>query len=373
MTPTTIQPDLPATAVGTALGHLDPLRDRSVDPGTILERIPSCARELRTDIVASGTPDLVRTCDLVTLPYPTRFGLWRAAMSPAPYLAITNRMLVIRWSDADDRTRTLLWEPSDVALGRNTPYFAALADRTPEPISRRMVDVHGDVTTHLRRLGIDPAEVDYLAFDHLHTQDLRRWLGTTGAAPDLGADTVVAPVFPNAKLLVQRRELESIGHLHPQQRPWYQPETYTQLRTDAVIVLDGDLLVGPGVALVATPGHTTGNQSLVLNTSTGIWTTSENAIAAECLVPEHSRLPGITRWARRWGQDIVVNANTIEAIADQYNSLVLEKTLADPSVDDERFPQFFPSSELTRRWTNPGTAPTFVHRAITHEQKVAPA
>ena len=31
-----------------------------------------------------------------------------------------------------------------------------------------------------------------------------------------------------------------------------------------------------------------------------------------------------------------------------------------------RFPQFFPSSELTRRWTNPWTAPTLVHERNSH-------
>ncbi|WP_285229404.1 hypothetical protein [Streptomyces benahoarensis] len=31
-----------------------------------------------------------------------------------------------------------------------------------------------------------------------------------------------------------------------------------------------------------------------------------------------------------------------------------------------RFLQFFPSSELTGAWTNPGTRPTFTHDAIRH-------
>ena len=31
--------------------------------------------------------------------------------------------------------------------------------------------------------------------------------------------------------------------------------------------------------------------------------------------------------------------------------------------------QFFPSSELTARRTNPGIKPTFVHRHITHRRK----
>jgi hypothetical protein len=352
--------------VGLGLEALAPLRDPALDPGAILARIPGCARDFRSQFRATGAPDLVDTCDLVTLPYPTRFGLWRASRSPAPFLSITNRMLIVRWTEAGGRRRTLLWEPSDVELGTNTPYFAALAQRIPEAIAARLVQRHDDVLGHLRAAGIDPGEVDYLAFDHLHTQDLRRWLGTTTRQPDLGFDGPLEPAFPHARLLVQRAELAALSNLHPQQRPWYQPETYVDLRPGRIAPVDGDVLIGPGVALVATPGHTTGNQTLVLNTSTGIWASSENAIAAECLVPQHSELAGVRRWARRWGQDVVVNANTIEAIAAQYNSLVLERSIVDASTIDSRFPQFFPSSELTRRWTNPGTAPTFVHERITH-------
>jgi hypothetical protein len=150
------------------------------------------------------------------------------------------------------------------------------------------------------------------------------------------------------------------------QRPWYQPETYQAVRPDAFLAVDGSLLLGPGIAVIATPGHVLGNQSLVLNTSTGIWASSENAIAAECLTPEHSTMPGIARWARTWRQELVLNANTIETTAEQYNSLILEKTLVDRSQADSRFLQFFPSSELTASWANPGTVPTFTHETIRH-------
>ena len=64
-----------------------------------------------------------------------------------------------------------------------------------------------------------------------------------------------------------------------------------------LLVVDGSFLLGPGIALISTPGHAAGNQTLVLNTSTGIWCSSENAIATECMTPEHSKIPGIARWA----------------------------------------------------------------------------
>ncbi len=354
--------------VGLPIQSLLSIRDPEIGPGEALGRIPGAAESFRKEFVSTGVPESIDTVDLMTLPYPTRFGLWRAASSPAPFLAITNRMLVIRWSESDGTPRTLLFEPSDIDLGANTPYFADLASRLPNAITSRLTVKHLDVVTHLATLGIHPREVDYLVFDHLHTQDVRRWLGTTESQPDLNPDGPVKPIFPNAKLIAQRRELSELASLHPTQRRWYQPETFRALPPDSIAAIDGDVLLGPGVAIIETPGHVTGNQSLVLNTNTGIWTSSENAIAVECLEPRHSRIPGVARWAKTWGQDVIVNANTLEGLADQYNSLMLEKALADRSQRDSRFVQYFPSSELTARWTNPGTSPTFSHLEIKHRR-----
>lgn len=333
-------------------------------PGARLRAAREAGLRFRAEFPASGMPASIVTCDLVTLPYPTRFGLFRATRAFAPFLSITNRMLVIRWTDSNGRPRVMLFEPSDVELGRNTPYFAALLRRTPTLVANYVTTIHGTVLEHLARLGIQPAEVDYLLFDHLHTQDLRRWVGTTAFQADLGEQPKA--IFPNAKVIVQRDELLGMADLHPLQQPWYQPQAYRDVPLTAFHPIDGPVLIGPGVAILKTPGHAFGNQSLALNTSTGIWVSSENVIATECLTPEHSKLPGLAAWSRTWQQEVILNANSIEATADQYNSLILEKTIVDRAQGDSRFLQFFPSSELTPMWTNPGTSPTFRHLAITH-------
>ncbi|HUQ55729.1 hypothetical protein [Lentzea sp.] len=349
---TTDAADLPT--IGT---EIDTLAGMDVDggPGARLRVARERGEAFRREFATTGTPDTIVTRDLVTLPYPTRFGLFRASRAISPFLSITNRMLVIRWHE-DGRERVLLFEPSDHEYGRYTPYFEDLSGRTPDVVERRVVKVHGTVPGHLDRLGIEPSQVDYLMFDHLHTQDLRRWIGTSSTTA----------LFPNAKVIVQRDELAAMAELHPLQKPWYQPSTYADVPPEAFLPIDGSVVLGPGVAVVKTPGHVFGNQSLVVNTSTGIWVSSENVIAAEALTPEHSRLPGLASWSRRWQQEVVLNANTVETTADQYNSIVLEKTLADRSQADPRFLQFFPSSELTGAWTNPGTTPTFSHGQIVH-------
>jgi hypothetical protein len=356
---------MPAQTVGRRIDVFAEA-DAEQQRGRQLSLLRSAAPQFRQWFAASGTPDLVSTHDLVSLPYPTKFGLFRAAVTPAPYLTITNRMLIIRWRDESGATKTLLFEPSDHELGANTPYFAALAAKLPGPARSITVTEHGTVLSQLASAGVAPADVDYLVFDHLHTQDVRRLIGTTSPQADISPNAPVTPWLPNARMIVQRTELAAMAELHPLQRPWYQPETYADLRPEGLLAIDGDVLLGPGVAILATPGHTIGNQSLVLNTSTGIWASSENVIATECLTPEVSRIPGVSRWAQRWGQELIINANTIESTAEQYNSCVKEKLVVDRSATDARFLQFFPSSELTRSRLAPGASPTFTHGSIHH-------
>jgi hypothetical protein len=278
-------------------------------------------------------------------------------------------MLVVRWHDESGTTKTLVFEPTDHELGANTPYFARLAAKMPSAFRPLMVTVHGTVLEHLSNAGIKPEDVDYVVFDHLHTQDVRRVLGTVAPQADISPNEPIAPWFPNAQMIVQRTELEAMADLHPMQRPWYQPETYADLRPESLLPIDGDIQIGPGVAIIATPGHTIGNQSLVLNTSSGIWASSENVIATECLTPELSRIPGLAKWANAWGQEVVINANTIEATAQQFNSCVKEKLIVDRSSKDARFLQFFPSSELTHSRLAPGASPTFTHGGIDHRAR----
>src|SRR5437879_9781786 len=280
----------------TRIDHFDEL-DREVRPGRQRRLARSAAVAFREWFGGTGRPDWIGTFDLVTLPYPTRFGLFRAALSPVPFVTLTHRMVVIRWHEPDGRPRTLLLEPTDTELARRTPYFAKLSQRTPDVLERLMSQPRGDVLTYLRQVGIQPGDVDYITFDHLHTQDVRRWIGTTAPAMDISPMMAVQPLLPNARLVVQRAELDSLQTLHPLQLPWYQPHAYTDLRSEAISAIDGSVLLGPGVALISTPGHTIGNHTLVVNTDTGIWASSETVIAAECLTPEASRTPRLRRRA----------------------------------------------------------------------------
>ncbi len=315
------------------------------------------AAALRTRLTAETPVLSVRTLPLTTLLYPTRFALGGAALSPAPYVSLTHRCLLVRFRQGE-ATRTLLFNPTDILRARTTPYFARMIERFGERLSSLAAQSFAPLEAQLARLGLGAGDIDYLAFDHFHTQDLRGLLGTV--------DGRLAPRFPNATLLAPRAEWEQWDDLHPMQRAWFVAEGRAGVETGRVCLTDGDLLLGEGVALVRTPGHTVGNQTLFLKTDRGVWGCSENGTCADNWSARHSRIAGVANAARQGDLDVILNSNTPEYGADQYTSMMIERTVVDPVAHNPEFVQMFSSSEVTPTAIAPGLSPSYEHRRIEH-------
>jgi hypothetical protein len=348
---------------GSLPSHIVPLRelDRAwAEPsaGARLEAVLAAAPRLRERVLESGRVLGVRTCDLMTFPYPTRFGLGGAARSLSSYLFMTNRMQVVQLETLAGERKLLLFNPTDIVRSADTPYFRALRRRFFGPFETRLTKhalARGTQPhEHLAALGFTSADVDYIAFDHMHTQDVRAWLGT----PELAA------IFPRARLLIWQPELALLANLHPLQRKWYLPDAVLGVAQDRILTLDGDCLLGKGVALVRTPGHTAGNWSLVLCTERGVWAVSENGISCDSYAPAHSRVRRLRKHARREQVEVILNANSLEGRNEQYTSMLLERALVDRCSDAPEFYQHFASSEWTPSPAAPLLAPTYRHRRL---------
>ncbi|MBA3456839.1 MAG: hypothetical protein H0T42_27365 [Deltaproteobacteria bacterium] len=324
--------------------------------GARLDEVRRAGRRVRDKILATGTARCVRTSDIATFPYPTAFGLQGVASSPAPFVFMRNRMHLVQVA-IGQKTVTVLVNPTDAERSKAAPFFATMEERYGKLATKLIAKIHTSIPSALSSWGVSSADIDYITFDHLHVQDVRGLLapGTNGAV-----------YLPNAKLLVQQRELDTLAGLHPLQRHWYIPDALAGVPADRVVVLDGDYLLGGGFALVRTPGHTAGNHSLVVVTDRGAWTISENGICLDAYAPGVSQIRGVARHARDQGVEVILNANTREGSLDQYTSMVLEKTIADSVPDHPELPQHFPSSELVSHVLAPGLSPTYTHGAITY-------
>ena len=332
--------------------------------GARLRAVRLAAEGLRDRFAAGPRAVAVRTLPLVAVPYPTKYAFFHAALSLAPYVVLAHRCLVVQFFQGGE-LKTLLFNPTDVPGARATPYFARLAARIPARLEKAIALEAEPLTAQLAKLGLAPEDVDFVAFDHMHVQDLRPILGTE--------DGTVPARFPRATLLMPRVEWDNWDDLHPLQRAWFVRDGKIGVATERIEFTAGDRMLGGGVMLLRTPGHTPGNQTLFVNTDTGVWGVSENGTAADNWSPMDSTIPGLRRICRSQDLDIVLNANTPERGADQYTSMVLEKTIADRLKRAPAFAQMFPSSEVTPSAFSPGLKPTVLHRAVTHGDIVATA
>jgi hypothetical protein len=339
------------------IGDLDEAR-RVRGHGARLRAIRKGAEAVRERVRHGPRVVALRTLPITTVAYPTKYAFWSAAYSPAPYVIMTHRALLVQFLQRGE-LKNLLFNPTDDIASRKTPFFARMIEQVGDYVAFHLLAKRFEsLETQLQALGLAPDDIDYVAFDHFHTQDLRTLLGTN--------DHQHPVRFPNATLLAPRTEWEDWDDLHPMQRAWFIVDGKQNVDTERVVLTDADLLLGDGVALLRTPGHTSGNQTLFMNTSDGVWGCSENGTCADNWSPLESRIKGLAALCRRQDLDIVINANTPELGAEQYTSMILERTIVDRVNRAPSFCQMFPSSEVTPSPLAPGLKPTIVHGSLTY-------
>lgn len=295
------------------------------------------ARRFRAD----GPVRAVRTIDLLPFPYPVAFAFWRAPPTRAKYLLMRNRCCLVEFDDWSGTPRTLLVNPTEADLSARAGFFEqARRELLPFVPRELLARADGPATLLRRRLGVDPAKIDYVTFDHLHVQDLRRGLAGEGKRP---------PLYPRARLLVNRRELETLAAIHPLQRPWWIEGALDGVPAERIVALAGSAWLGPGLALVWTPGHTLGNHSIVVHAAgRGVFAISENGVCPESYEPRASGLRSLREHAKAYGAEVVLNGNALESSMSQYTSMVLEKAIADRGDAGGEIPNIYCSSPFVR-------------------------
>jgi hypothetical protein len=320
--------------------------------GEKLNQLKNSVDDFKKRFKQNGEIEGVKTVDLVSAAYPLAFAYAGAAIGVNPYVNIVNRLVLVKFQDFNGESKILAWEPTIREGSAKAPFFKQLIKQYGNFLSYKVLTTeYNTLLSAIQKAGINPEDVDYVTFDHLHVQDLRLLMGTT--KPMHGETENRKPFFPNAKFIFQKKEMDTLRSPHPMQWAWYVTECIQDLNEKNLILIDGDVELGKGVALIHTPGHTDGNQSLCINTPDGIWVSSENGVSLDSYFPEHSKIPGIKSYAKFYNREVILNANTLEDSLEQYDSMVKEKLLADVNKRDPRFKNIQPSSEVGkfyRQW-----------------------
>jgi len=120
----------------------------------------------------------------------------------------------------------------------------------PEGTTEARATVHKTIRSQLAEIGYKPSDITYLALSHNHY--------------DHSAN---ANSFAGSTWLVQKAERAAMFPDTPPQNPSNAASRFSALKNSKSVLLDGDYDVfGDGsVVIVATPGHTPGHQSLLVN------------------------------------------------------------------------------------------------------------
>lgn len=106
--------------------------------------------------------------------------------------------------------------------------------------------------TELDRHGLEPPDIDYVILSHLHYDH--------AGNNDL---------FPDAEFFVQRTELDANRNPVPHMERVYFDDIADELAALDTTIVDGGYRLREGFELMATPGHTRGQQTTILNTTNG--------------------------------------------------------------------------------------------------------
>ncbi|MEZ5065754.1 MAG: MBL fold metallo-hydrolase [bacterium] len=126
-----------------------------------------------------------------------------------------------------------------------------------------------DLVTSLAAHGVAPADVDTVVYTHLHFDH-------AGGGTRRDEDGRVVPVFPNARHVVQRAELEDAENPTVRSSASYLPHNWRPIADAGLLdVVDGEIDVAPGVRTMMMKGHVraltgivieSGNEKLVYPT-----------------------------------------------------------------------------------------------------------
>ena len=171
---------------------------------------------------------------------------------------VVPKVLWSRVIDSDDRNRIRLG--LNCLLIRTQDANILIDTGCGFKYTEKQFDIYGiehetNVVEELERISLEPSAIDYVINTHLHFDHC-------------GGNTIskkgeVIPTFPNARYLVQRREYQDACNPNERTRATYLAENWRPLEERGQLeLLDGIVVVAPGITCIPTPGHTPGHQSI---------------------------------------------------------------------------------------------------------------
>ncbi len=116
----------------------------------------------------------------------------------------------------------------------------------------------GVLDTNLAKHGVKPADVTLCILTHLHFDH-------AGGSTRFDADGKVVPSFPNARYVVQAKDLADAKHPHLRVKASYLPQNWEPMEAEGILdTVAGTTELLPGISVRLAPGHIEGLQNVVV-------------------------------------------------------------------------------------------------------------
>lgn len=129
--------------------------------------------------------------------------------------------------------------------------------KIPEREARYLESEPGvPIVDHLAALGVTPEEITMVIFSHLHFDH-------AGGSTRFDPHGQLVPTFPQARHIVQQRELDDALSKAPELEGAYPLENVQPLVEAGVVeTVDGEVEILPGLSVLPTGGHTAGHHAI---------------------------------------------------------------------------------------------------------------
>ncbi len=125
-------------------------------------------------------------------------------------------------------------------------------------MARFKFEGRGVLDASLARHGVKPADITLCILTHLHFDH-------AGGSTRLSAEGRVVPSFPNARYVVQAKDLADAKHPHLRVKASYLPQNWEPLEAAGILdTVDGSTELLPGISVRPAPGHIEGLQNVVV-------------------------------------------------------------------------------------------------------------
>ncbi len=170
-------------------------------------------------------------------------------------------------------------------------------------MARFKYEGRGILDRDLAKHGVGPDDITLQILTHLHFDHA----GGSTRFNDVGE---VVPSFPNARYVVQKKDLEDAKHPHLRVKASYLAKNWEPLEVAGLLdTVEGDVEILPGISVRVVPGHIEGLQAVVIEGS------NRKLIYLADLIPTSRHIQ--PAWVMGYDLDVVTCVNVRQQVLSE--------------------------------------------------------